>query len=199
MFPIRAIHQIEMTSRFQALIQICLERILCAVWGLMPNRLAILREPMPSVRFTSLISRTMSAVSFFPRAGEVAPSNRWPSIAWRWFSPRLHHSRFVSALCALSKSRWLTSASGVGGSPIKAAATNRWTFFVHGTLSLHRFTCLYPRLSGVWARTRPLLNAVLYRFLTRCGRLLTLPKELTSYNPSYPAMARHSSVLMGAL
>jgi len=200
MFPVRAIHQIEMTSRCsQALIQMCLERILCAVWWLMPKRRAIRLEPMPSIRLISRISRTISAVSFFPRAGEVAPSKRCPSIAWRWLAARLHHSRLIGVLWVLSKSIWLTSALGVGGLPMKAVATKRCAFFVEVLFSLQRFTSKYPRLSGVCLRTRPCLSAVLYRFLTTWGRLRTLPKELTSYQPSYPSIARHSSVCMGEL
>jgi hypothetical protein len=184
-----------MTSRCnQARTQMCLLRIFCAVWCEMPNRLARILEPPSPFAFAARISRTMSAVSFFPRLGVTAPSSRPPLTAWRWFSLRPHHSKLVQALLSFRKSRWFTSADLCGGSPTNAPATRRWTFLVSATLAFDKWTCRYPFRSGVCRSTRPPLTAVLYRFLTTRGRLRTLPKELTSYKPSYPAIGSHLSI-----
>lgn len=194
MFPIRAIHQIEMTSRCnQARAQMAPEAMRSTVWYETPNRAAIDRLSSPAL-LAALIRRARSISSFFARLVDIEPSRRPASTACRWFSACLHHSRFSTALFALLKSRWFTCASACGASAMNAAATSRCIFFVVTTFFLDRFTVRYPRLSDVWRSIRPCLSATLYRFFTTWSRLRILPKELISYKPSYPAIGSHLSI-----
>jgi hypothetical protein len=163
-----------------------------------PNLVPMLLSVSPLALAARMLS-TFAGVSFLPRFGEMEPSSRPPSTAWRWFFCLVHHSRFTKTLLSFVKSIWFTCASGVGGGPMKAVAAKRWTLQVSTLLPFDRCTCIYPRRSGVCLSTIPRFSATLYRFLTMWSRLLTLPKELTSYNPSYPGIDRHSSLFIGEL
>lgn len=163
-----------------------------------PLRLAMLMRASP-LSLSARIFAAIAAVIFFPRFGDIEPSSRPSARAWRKLSSCVHHSRFVAALLVLTKSRWLTGALVVGGGPRNASATNRWTFLVDGLLSCERLTPRYPRLSGVCLSILPRLTALPMRIASTLSRLRTLPKELTSYEDSYPAIARHSSLCIGEL
>ena len=140
------------------------------------------------------ILQTASIVSFFARFGDIAPSMRPALEEWRKFSRALHHSRLLTWLLATSKSVWFTCAVLCGGFPRNACATSRCTL-AGRTLPLESWTCKYPARSSTSDRMRPRLRRRPYRFFTKASRLLTRPRELTSYKPSYPIIGNHFSTL----
>lgn len=174
----------------QTLAQISLARTRRTVRGEIEYLRPSSMEPSLAARIWS----TISGVSFFARLAETVARILPPVTAWRMFSVGEHHSRFATELFAFLKSMWFTCASGVGGGPRNAAATNRCTLPCATELPLERLTSTYPARSSLGLRMRPGASRVLLRLRTVCGRLLTLPKELTSYNPSYPAIGSHFSI-----
>jgi len=172
--------------------------ILSTVLRASPLRFAMLFRGSP-LSLASRIFAAIAAVIFFPRFGDTEPSSLPSARACLKFSSRVHHSRFVAALFAFTKSIWFTGAAGSGGAPRKASATSRWTFLVDCLSFCERLTPRYPRLSGVCLKILPRLRAVPIRIASTLSRLRTLPKELTSYDPSYPVTARHSSLFIGEL
>lgn len=114
---------------------------------------------------------------------------KWPAFAeYLTFSAAVFHSRFSGRLSSLTKFLWFTCISPTG-SGRKARATNLWTPTRLGRLppsASCRLTYLYPRLSSEPVRTLSDNTRVCSWSRTRPGSVLTLPKLLTSYRPSYP-------------
>jgi hypothetical protein len=168
-------------------------RIMPRVFVQMPKRAAVALHVWPAW-IAERISRTLATLSFLPLRGLTVPSNLPALTACRRLSAPEHHSRFLKKLLSFAKSLWFTCALVVGGGPMNAVATSRCTFLVLVSFLFDKFTCMYPALSEVWRNTRPCLHAVLNRFLHQWSRLRTLPRELTSYSPSYPSTDRQISV-----
>lgn len=185
-YPIRGIHQMRT--------QMVLLNIFWTVGGDRLKRLASMRQPPSPLAFAARICNTISTVSFLARFGDTEASSLPPSTAWRWFCLGVHQTRFSITLLSLLKSKWFTCAVACGGSPMNASATNRCTFNVATTFFFDKCTCRYPALSSACARILPCLSAWLYLFFTMWSRLLTLPRLLTSYKPSYPGTDFQTSI-----
>jgi hypothetical protein len=178
----------------QSLFQLRRSRIFWAVPNAIPNLRARTLQPPSPFALAARISSTISGVSFFARLLAMCASRRPLSVACRRFSALVHHSRFESELFCLLQSIWFTSQLSSSVVSKKASATNRCTSFVDFWLPFDRTTRMYPVLVEDCRKTRPRFKAVANRCLTLWSRLLTLPKELTSYHPSYPAITCHFSM-----
>ena len=109
--------------------------------------------------------------------------------AWSMFSWLVTHSRLSTRLLALFRSLWFTNFLSPMLGPWKASQTKRWTSLFN-RLALSREyspTLIYPARSGDCLKIFSGCGCALpLARIKQRGRLLTLPKLLTSYRPSYP-------------
>ena len=137
-------------------------------------------------RTISMVSRLWRQFLRNPNTGCRRP----PDQAWSMFSWCDTHSKFSGWLFILLKSLWFTNSLPDGAEPEKACNTSlcTGTSFIPPTPST-RCSRMYP-LWAVWSlRSRPLRMANVPLNGRTLSTLLTLPKSLTSYKPSYPTTA----------
>jgi hypothetical protein len=118
------------------------------------------------------------------------------SYACLLFAPYVDHSRFSTLLSVFIPLMWFTH-SWCGSFSKKVLATNVWTVNFFPLWSILKVTCGYPTWLTYrvicWPFSKHKFPSLLtFRYLSK---LLTLPKVLTSYRPSYPVIAFQISII----
>lgn len=159
----------------------------------------VYRRETPISRIAATSSSEMEA---------CVPSSRPFTDACTMFSLRVAHSKLPSVLLDGLQSLWFTSVCSCPGVPKNAIATSRCTKYPHAAAlppaardSRYRLTLLYACRSLSNLRYLPGSTYQLwppFRAFT-LSRLLTRPKSLTSYSPSYPTTGSQLSSLISHL